>query len=281
MSVLTCQSRQVNTRAVRSSLAVAVALCFAIAACGGGDGSTVASVSTASRSGSPTASPSPSPTAEPAPGRRVTFRADDGVRISARVFGRGPVGVVLGHQIDGDQTDWWDFAGLLADEGYSALTIDFRGYCPGGEAGCSDDAGTGDAWRDLVAGAVWLDRHGARRVVLIGASMGGTAAVVAASGSDVDGVITLSAPSECCGMAITRSIVEEARGPMLFIAGRFDADLPASARRLGRWAGSAGDVLILNSGEHGRDLLGGLATPQVQRRTIDTVLSFLDRVAEG
>jgi dienelactone hydrolase len=231
---------------------------------------------------SPSPTEAPTPSEEPTPGRPVTFRASDGIRIEGRLFGGGRVGVVLGHQIDGDQTDWWDFAEQLAGEGYAALSINFRGYCPGDEAGCSDDAGSEEAWRDLVAGVTWLRRHDVQRVVLIGASMGGTAAVLAASraGSDVDGMITLSAPSDCCGMVITREDVEAVRGSMLFVAGRFDGDAPAAARRLARWAGASGEIVILASGEHGRDLLGGLATPQVQRRTTGLILDFLDRIAE-
>jgi uncharacterized protein len=235
----------------------------------------------------PTATPSPtvqpSPTAEPTPGRPVGFAASDGVRIAGRLFGDGRVAVVLGHQIDGDQSDWWNFAELLAGEGFAALSINFRGYCPQDGAGCSGEGGTGDAWRDLIAGARWLLHRGARRIVLVGASMGGTAAVVAASeaGSTVDGTVTLSAPVECCGMTADRPTVQRTAAPMLFLAGRFDADAPVSARQLARWAGSSGEVVIVASGEHGVDLVGGLATPQVQRRTTDEILFFLERVANA
>jgi pimeloyl-ACP methyl ester carboxylesterase len=233
---------------------------------------------------SPTAtsspSPQPSPSDETTPGRAVTFRASDGVRIAGRLFGDGPIGVVLGHQIDNDQTAWWDFAERLATDGYVALTINFRGYCPEEGADCSGDGGTAEAWRDLVAASEELHNRGARRVVVIGASMGGTAAVVAASEarSAVDGLITLSAPADCCGMVVDRSAIQAADVPMLFIAGRFDGDAPSSARRLGRFAGSHGEIVILASGEHGTDLIGGLATPQVERRTTDLILDFLDRV---
>ena len=196
----------------------------------------------------PTATPSPtvqpSPSVETTPGRPVAFAASDGVRIAGRLFGEGRVG---------------------------------RG------AGCSGEGGTGDAWRDLVAGATWLRHRGARRIVLVGASMGGTAAVVAASqaGSSVDGAVTLSAPVECCGMTADRSVVQRTESPMLFLAGRFDADAPVSARQLARWAGSSGEVVIVASGEHGVDLVGGLATPQVQRRTTEGILAFLGRVANA
>jgi pimeloyl-ACP methyl ester carboxylesterase len=232
----------------------------------------------------PTATPSPtvqpSPSADPTPGRPVTFAASDGVRIAGRVFGAGRVGVVLGHQIDGDQRDWWDFALRLADEGYAALSINFRGYCPQDGAGCSGDGGTANAWRDLLAGVGVLRRRGVENVVFIGASMGGTASLVAAAQARpaVAGVTTLSAPTDCCGMDADATVVESIDAPLLSIAGRFDGDAPQSARRFARWAGSSGESVILASGEHGTDLIGGLATPQVERRTTDLILEFLDRI---
>jgi dienelactone hydrolase len=247
----------------------------ALVSCGGATGE--------DPSGEPTATPSsaesPSPT--PVPGEAVTFRASDGVRIAGRLFGDGPVGVVLGHSIDGDQTEWWNVAEVVADAGHASLAIDFRGYCPGDAAGCSEDGSTGDAWRDLLAGAKFLRGRGLREIVLIGASMGGTASVLAASNArpSLSGVITLSAPTACCGMEVDRSIVAAVGAPMLFLAGRFDGEAPRSARALARWAETSGESLILGTGEHGTDLFG-LATPQVERRTTESILEFLEDVAE-
>jgi dienelactone hydrolase len=253
---------------------VVATLWVALVSCGGATGE--------DPSGEPTATPSsaesPSPT--PVPGEAVTFRASDGVRIAGRLFGDGPVGVVLGHSIDGDQTEWWNVAEVLADAGHAALAIDFRGYCPGDEAGCSEDGSTGDAWRDLLGGAKFLRGRGVRDTVLIGASMGGTASVLAASNArpSLPGVITLSAPTACCGMEVDLSIVEAVGAPMLFIAGRFDGEAPRSARALARWAGTSGESLILGTGEHGTDLFG-LATPPIERRTTASILEFLEDVA--
>jgi pimeloyl-ACP methyl ester carboxylesterase len=229
------------------------------------------------------ASPPPSPAAEPPPGEPVAFRTSDGVRIAARTFGDGRVGVVFGHQIDGDQRDWWDLAAGLAEEGYTALTLDFRGYCPREGAGCSEDGGTADAWRDLLAAARLLRSRGAERIVFVGASMGGTAAVLAASRADpaVDGVIALSAPTVCCGMFVEPGDVGAIEAPMLFVAGRDDAEAPSSAREFARWAGDRGRAVVLGSGEHGVDLIGGLATPEVQRRTNALIRTFLERVGAG
>lgn len=260
-----------------SLLSVFSAVSLVLAACGGGgapepiDGSPT-SPSTGTSSSSPT----------PVSGEAVSFRASDGVRIAGRLFGDGPFGVVLGHSIDGDGTEWWNFAEVIADAGHAALAIDFRGYCPGGDAGCSEDGSTGEAWRDLLAGATFLRERGVRDVVLIGASMGGTASVLAAANArpGVAGVITLSSPTACCGMEVDRSIVEAVGAPMLFIAGRFDGEAPRSAHAFARWAGHSGETLILGTGEHGTDLLG-LATPLVERRTTESILAFLDALEGG
>lgn len=255
---------------------VVAAVSIVLVACGGGAPEPI--------DGSPTSpspeAPSPSPT--PAPGEAVTLRTSDAVRIAGRLFGDGPVGVVLGHSIDGDGTEWWNVAEVIADAGHAALAIDFRGYCPGDEAGCSEDGGTGEAWRDLLAGAAFLRERGAREIVLIGASMGGTASVLAAGNArpNVSGVITLSSPTACCGMEVDRSIVEAIGAPMLFIAGRFDGEAPRSARAFARWAGASGETLILSTGEHGTDLFG-LATPPVERRTTESILAFLKRLEGG
>ena len=253
------------------------AVSLVLAACGSG-GAPEPIVGSPPSPSTETSSPSPTPQ----PGEAVTFRASDGVRIAGRLFGDGPVGVVLGHSIDGDQTEWWNFAEVIAGAGHEALAIDFRGYCPGDDAGCSEDGSTREAWRDLLAGAKFLRERGVRDIVLIGASMGGTAAILAAAHArpDVSGVITLSAPTDCCGMETDRSVVGAAGAPMLFIAGRFDGDAPVSARAFSRWAGSSGEPLILASGEHGTDLFG-LATPRVERRTTELILDFIASIARG
>jgi hypothetical protein len=67
---------------------------------------------------------------------------------------------------------------------------------------------------------------------------------------------------------------------MLFIAGRFDGEAPRSAHALARWAGSAGEKVILATGEHGTDLFG-LATPQVERRATESILAFLEALGGG
>lgn len=99
-------------------------------------------------------SPSESVRAEAVAGSvAVTFRAADGVELAGRLFGdpaRARTGVVFAHMLPADQSSWFAFAHRVAGEGYLALTFDFRGYCPGGDAGCSEGE------RDVSADAVDL-----------------------------------------------------------------------------------------------------------------------------
>ena len=84
-----------------------------------------------------------------------------------------------------DQRSWFAFANRLADEGYLVLTYDFRGYCPGGEGGCSQgDLQVSAIWQDVLGAMDFVRSEGATSVALVGASMGGTASLVAAGQQD-------------------------------------------------------------------------------------------------
>ena len=64
----------------------------------------------------------------------VTFSTNDGVAIEGRLFGEGDVAVVLAHgSFDSGQGSWVPYARTLAAEGYRVLTLNLRGYCPGGD----------------------------------------------------------------------------------------------------------------------------------------------------
>ena len=66
--------------------------------------------------------------------------------------------------------------------------------------------------------------EGATRIALVGASMGGTACLVAASreGQDIDAVVTLSAPTGFEGLEAGPDVLAEVEAAKLFIAGHAD-----------------------------------------------------------
>lgn len=200
--------------------------------------------------------------AEPATGsREVTFESSDGVALGGRLFGPddAPAGIVLAHMSPSDQSSWFDFAERLGREGYRVLTFNFRGYCPGGEAGCSEGERSVPAiWQDVEGAIGELRGRGVRRVGLVGASMGGTASLVAASkeGADVDAIVTLSAPTEFEGLDANGEVLSQVPGAKLFIAGHEDA-AAAAVDVLYAQSLQPKRPLILTTGDHGTDILTG------------------------
>lgn len=211
----------------------------------------------------------------------VSFESADGVHLEGRLFGKGnAVGVVLSHMLPADQSSWWDFAERLAGEGYLALTFDFRGYCPGGSAGCSQgERDISQIWQDVVGAVDFISSQGAGRVMLVGASMGGTASLVAAAhiAAPVAAVITLSAPTSIEGLVADANVLTLLSGGKLFIAGVGDASAATSAEQLYEQAPPPKRVEIVPADDHGTDLLTGSQSEVV--RTL--VLNYLDQFREA
>jgi len=206
---------------------------------------------------------------EPAAGSEaVTFESADGVRLAGRVFGEGPSGVVLEHMRPADQRSWFDFADRLAGEGYQALAVDLYGYCPGGDGGCSQgEKDIAAIWQDVAGAAAYLRSRGAERIGLVGASMGGTASLIAASKPGVDprAVITLSAPTDFEGLTITPELLSTITAGKLFIAGVGDASAAESAQTLYDPSPPPKRVEIVPADDHGTDLLEGNRGEDVKR----------------
>ena len=218
---------------------------------------------------------------EPAPpdlsgSRPVTFQSRDGVTLAGRLFGVGSTGVVLSHMQPADQRSWFAFANRLADEGYLVLTYDFRGYCPGGVGGCSQgDLQIPAIWQDVLGAMDFIRSQGATTVALVGASMGGTASLIAAGqeGADVAVVITLSAPASIEGLNADAALLQRVDANKLFIAGVGDAAGAASAEQLYEIAPPPkGPPEIVPADDHGTDLLTGSRGEAVQR-IIETYLA--------
>jgi dienelactone hydrolase len=214
------------------------------------------------------------PVADLSDSRAVSFPSADGVRLEGRVFGDGSSGVVLSHMRPSDQTSWFRFATRLADAGYLVLTFDFRGYCPGGEGGCSQGSRDIAAmWQDVVGAIEFVRSRGATSVSLVGASMGGTASLVAASreGVDVRAVIALSAPASIEGLVVDGALLSKVSVGKLFIAGVGDAVAASDAESLFAQSPPPKRVEIVPADDHGTDLLTG-SQAEVVRRLIETFL---------
>jgi pimeloyl-ACP methyl ester carboxylesterase len=210
----------------------------------------------------------------------VTFTSTDGVELAGRVFGpdAATAGVVLAHMLPADQRSWYAFAERLGALGYRALTFDFRGYCPGGDGGCSKgERNIAAIWQDVQGAVAYLRDHGSQRVALVGASMGGTASLIEASRPEegIDAVATLSAPTSIEGLTVTPQDLQAITAAKLFVAGNGDATAATAAQDFYNQTLQPKRVEIYPSDDHGTDLLSGNQSENV--RTL--LLSWLQQYA--
>ena len=198
----------------------------------------------------------------------VSFRSPDGVKLAGRVFGDGQVGVVLAHMFPADQTSWWAFARVLAQNGFTVLTFDFRGYCPGGVARCSEgQRDVAAMWQDVLGAVDFMMARGLVRVMLVGASMGGTASLIAAAqpGVPVVAIVALSAPQSFEGLTADRAVLGNVTAAKLFVAGNSDPTGAATAAQaMYEESPPPKQVEIFTSSDHGTDLLTGNQSGRVQ-----------------
>jgi len=198
----------------------------------------------------------------------VSFRSPDGVKLAGRVFGDGQVGVVLAHMFPADQTSWWAFARVLAQNGFTVLTFDFRGYCPGGVAGCSEgQRDVAAMWQDVLGAVDFMVARGLVRVMLVGASMGGTASLIAAAqpGVPVVAIVALSAPQSFEGLTADPTVLGNVTAAKLFVAGNSDPTGAATAAQaMYDQSPPPKQVEIFTSSDHGTDLLTGNQSGRVQ-----------------
>ena len=205
-----------------------------------------------------------------APGERagaVRLRTADGVTIAGVVLGTGRVGVTLGHERGADLCGWLPFARVLARRGYRVLAFDHRGH---GLSQAPSYPKSIRLDRDDLAAVAELRRRGSRRFVLMGASMGATAALVAAPGvgRDLAAVVDLSGPAQYVQLDAL-SAVRRLSAPGLFAVGRNDAAFVADTKALRAASRNPNSRLVIRpTFNHGTALL---VDPAFERLVLDFV----------
>lgn len=204
---------------------------------------------------------------EPQP-RAVTFTTEDDLVIHGTLFGKGEKGVILAHMYPSDRTGWYKTAELLASEGYFALAFDFRGY--------NDSQGEKDVSKiyiDLDAACDFLEKNGAERIVLVGASMGGTASLKIAGTRTVAGVVALSAPVEFRGLS-TMEELPAIDSPKLFMAAEGETWAVDCVNEFYDLTVGEKEKIIFKGSEHGTDMLNDIEGEKV----METILGFIRQV---
>lgn len=116
---------------------------------------------------------------------KVVFSSKDGLKIEGEIFGSSNHAVVLAHGKAFNMQSWEDFSVYLEKNGFSAIPFNFRGY---GNSQSKDNEYELD-----IAGIIDEISKKYDYISLIGASMGGTAALRALEITKaVDGLILLS-----------------------------------------------------------------------------------------
>jgi pimeloyl-ACP methyl ester carboxylesterase len=214
---------------------------LALVGCGGSSSGTAAATqtSTTATAAGTTGETLDSCAHEDATTKIVRFSGAD---LDGVVIGDGATGVVLAHQLHSNLCSWLPFAKRLAATAeMRVLAFDFPS--------------TSNLDRYVLAAVAELRREGAHSIAFAGASMGGTAGLVAASrNAKISRVASLSGPRNFEELAAGRA-VPHVGVPMLFVAGKEDAPYVDDARAMYRAATGDKRLLVVPGSDHGTDLL--------------------------
>lgn len=228
--------------------ALAVAAALTLTACGGGDPAAAPTPNTTTPPPPPAPAPGVGCPEEAAGAQPVHF--GPGETIGGLVYGTGEKALVLTHQSDGDLCQWVPYAKMWAEDGYKVLVFDFSRRSSSQNSTVDNATAAGEAIKYIRA-------QGATAVTMIGASMGATAALVAASAAQpqVTAVISLSAPTYYDGTDALKA-VEKLTAPVLFAAGTGDGQYAQNAEKLLAATPSAIKKVVTTGGyDHGVDFL--------------------------
>ena len=293
------------TRHTTAALAASVLVAALLSSCSNGETGSRTATQRSETATAPTAQ-SAATTGGRAAYQAVRFEASDGVELVGRLSGTGEVGVILAHGFShgSAQDGWLRFAPALVSRGYTVLTFDFRGFCD--SKGCSEGPSElGKNWRDAMAAVAFMETRGAKKIFLIGASMGGLAVLRAARmpESDLAGVVSLSTPQfpskyytgEPQANDVTPARLRQIDEPKLFVAGTKDVQLPgtaplrpgvtsvrfaADARRMFGAAEEPKELALFDSSFHSSELVT-TAPGDIVRQTRDAVFRFLSKNSRG
>ncbi len=184
--------------------------------------------------------------------RTIILTGPGGSTMPGVDVGVGATVAVLVHQTDNASCGWWPFADWLATTHHGrALIFDLCGF---GDSTCPDQAFATDQVAQAATAVRWARAHGARRVVLVGASMGGSIAVDTAVATHANAVVDLSGPAQWQQLNIA-STAPRLTMPTLIAVSRNDpasyTDLAAAFARVPAVA----KKFVTGPGPHGWDLI--------------------------
>ncbi len=201
--------------------------------------------------------------------KTVFVPTSDGGVVCADIYGEGDRAVVLAHGGRFNKGSWEKQARILSGAGFQVLALDFRGYGKSRGPG-QDDPMSAPLHLDVLAAVRYLRETGAKRVSVIGGSMGGGAAgdaSIASKPGEIDRLVFLG--------AAPNGPADQLKSPSLFIVARDDASgdgprLPGIRRQYER-ARVPKKLIVLEGSAHAQYLF---QTDQGER-VMREILRFL------
>jgi dienelactone hydrolase len=215
---------------------------------------------------SPTQQMTPSPTLPVVPRTTVTFSTQDHVKLAGYLYGsRSATAIICSHESRGSKSNWGEIAPRLAAQGFLVLAFDFRSY--------GDSEGTYDGSkldRDMRAALAFVRSQGAKKVILLGASLGAIISLMVAKDQKIAGVISLSGGyyHDQAPPLLLAEQVKAIAVPRLFIASEQDSWVDetlrvyldaSSPKELHLYPGMAHGTAIAST-ENGSDLIMRILT---------------------
>lgn len=215
---------------------------------------------------------------EPAGGASIEhLQTQDGLTLDARLWASHPERLVIYlHEYREDQTSWWPYARQVRAYRSSALTFDFRGH--GDSEGDPDDVE--GMLNDVRAAMTYAQEHRYKKVMLVGAGMGGAIAIVAAAEYPDVTVVGFSVPSDF-DVFTPLLVAPDIRDRISVVASRDDLSAAYSLRQFRDEAGlDAAHAVEYPGGSHGVDMLSGRAGADVRKHFDNLLTTFWGPAAQ-
>lgn len=209
------------------------------------------------------------PTPTEIPARSVIFSTTDKVQLSGLLYGRGSTMIICSHEFRTSKVIWSvvPVLPLFLERGYQVLAYDFRGN---GDSQGADNVGQLDV--DLTAALSFARKQGAKKIVLLGSSMGGTASLKVAAHEQVAAVITLSSP-QGFGVDVTDADLKAIKVPLLFANSENDQGIDET-KHMYQVANQPKELKIYSGAAHGTQLFDGESRDDLTARIINFVTRY-------
>ena len=180
----------------------------------------------------------------------VEFATADDHTLQGTLFGSGDMGVIFANMNDNQSLPWQSFAQEVAAEGYMTLIFEYRS---------AGRFGMGERDDDLLAAAHFMQEQGAESLVIIGASIGGTATAVVASehqdALNLQGISIIASPAGVPDLVVRDAMLQAITIPKLFVTTEDDEQgLAASTERMFETAVEPKEFQTYPGTAHGVDI---------------------------